>query len=561
MNTLKLRLRYRPKDYWRSDAYQLFKITGGERGWDGYHYPLTLKTVSAGEALRGRKDDIIKICADEGIEIDLERALTSPFADFTAAEVTDDLIQSPFNLDDNQKAAIAEWLKHGIGVANMAVNAGKTATYAAAAAIIKKKYPEARILYFTFMERLVAQVFDELNKFLPGWHITQYGGGGKRDRSGKDIVVSTMAILNKNFRELEQEKFFTSFHALFMDESHHCQSPSAEKIIRASTAFFRFAASDTLKEADPVKFNRIKGFCGPVRWTVTSSTLIESGRSAAPHLYMVDVPEWKGKFRHLEHEAEPGTIAWTLVNNLWTKATYLGPVYELDAHGKVKVKTRKVLKEDRWVTEQVKLTIPTVHSLRMEDGEVVQAPARFTLLDRRYDKAIIRFKERNDLICEWAKYYHSKKWRTVVVATRTPHVLTLETMLSAAIPGFVRSLYGEAGSSARNQAFTWFKRTPGAVLVTPLIKEGVSINEIKAGIIADPVADWEVAKQIIGRFMRQKADNACHITWFIDRQHRIYLKHTADLFDRLDKIEGFTFYHPVTTPDTLTAASVHKGHV
>lgn len=559
--TLKNRLRYRPKDYWRSDAYQLWKITGGERGWDGYHYPLVLKTPSAGETLRGHKDTIVQLCQEENIEIDLERALTSPFASITIEEVTDDLIQAAFTLDLNQKTAILEWLKHGMGIANMAVNAGKTATYAAAAALIKKKFPDARILYFTFTERLVTQVHGELNKFLPGWHITQYGGGGKRDKSGKDIVVATMAILNRNFRDLQREKFFTSFHAIFMDESHHCQAPTAENIIRACSAYFRFAASDTLKEGDPVKFNRIRGFCGPVRCTVTSSQLIEAGRSAAPQLYMVDVPEWKGKFRHLEHEAVPGSIAWTLVNNVWTRATYLGPVYQVDAKGKVKTKTRRVLKDEHWINETVKLTIPTVHRLRMEDGEEVEAPASLTLLDRRYDKAIIRFKERNEMIKAWAQYYHSKKWRTVVVATRTPHVITLETILNEAMPGFVRSLYGKAGSSERNQAFTWLKRTPGAVLVTPLIKEGVSINEIKAGIIADPIADWEFGKQVIGRFMRQKEDNVCYITWFIDRQHRSYLKNTAELMDRLDKIEGFTFYHPVTTPDTIATALVHKGHL
>jgi hypothetical protein len=126
----------------------------------------------------------------------------------------------------------------------------------------------------------------------------------------------------------------------------------------------------------------------------------------------------------------------------------------------------------------------------------------------------------------------------------------------------VRCLTGDASTSQRNEMFGWLKRTRGAVLVTPLIKEGVSINEIRAGVVADVVADWEVAKQIIGRFMRKKdGRNECHITWFVDRQCPIYFKHTAEMMEKLGRIEEFTFYHPVAGPDSIGQALVHRGHL
>lgn len=563
MSELKTRFRYHPKNYFRSDAYQLWKITGGQRGWDGYRYPLQLKTDTAGEMLRGRKQELLGLCQALGFKTNTERCLVSPFKDLKLADIPDDLIEAEFRLDANQRQAVLEWLKNGMGIANMAVNSGKTATFAAAASLIKRHFPDARFLYFTYAERLVKQVMDEMTHFLPNFDITQYGGGGKRDIGGKDMIVATQAILNRNFHWLEQQDFFKSFHALLLDESHHCQSPTAEKVIRASSAYFRLAASDSLKESDPDKFNRIAGLCGPVLCQVTSAELIEQSRSAAPQLYLVDIPAWRGKFRGVSHEAEPGSVAWTLVDNQWVKATYLGPLVELDAKGKPRTKRQRKLQGGEWITEEVPIIIPTFHRLKI-NGIETKVAARFTLLDRRYDKAIIRFKERNELICQWAKYYAEKGWNTVVVATRTPHVLILETLLAPLIPGKVRSLYGEASTPQRNEAFGWFKRTKGAVLVTPLIKEGVSINEIKAGVIADPIADWEVAKQVIGRFMRKKLnndENVCHITWFIDNQHPQFFKNVTDLMGKLEHIEGFTFYHPVAGPDSIDQAYVHHGQI
>lgn len=83
-------------------------------------------------------------------------------------------------------------------------------------------------------------------------------------------------------------------------------------------------------------------------------------------------------------------------------------------------------------------------------------------------------------------------------------------------------------------------------------RAGVSINEIRAGIVADYVADHEAANQIVGRFIRKKkTDNRAHIVWFVDNQHPTYRRGCTAMFRKLEKIDGYTFYHPVTDPSSV----------
>lgn len=557
---LRVDFRYRPLNYFRSDAYQLFIMTDGEKGWDGYRYPLVLKADVGGEILRGRKDELLAFCEEHGYEVDTRRMLPLPYNELTVHDVTDNLIQAPFTLDDSQKKAIVAWLRHGIGVANMAVNSGKTATFASAAALIKRDYPDARFLYFTFSERLVKQVYAAMTSFLPDWHITQYGGGGHRDNTGKDMVVATQAMLNRNFKQLLKEGFFKTFMGLLMDESHHCQSPTAERVIRECPSYFRLGASDTTKKGDPDKWNRILGLCGPIRYTVTSSEMIEAGRSAAPTLYLVDVPSWKGKFRREEHEPKTNSCAWVLKDNAWHEGVYEGPVYKLDEHGDIEYTKRRTLVNNRWESVEIPVTVSGFHRVRF--GSVVEeVPARYTILNRRYDNAVIMFEERNQMIVRWAKHFSDQGKTTLVVATRTPHVIILTSLLIAALGRRVRCLFGEDSSAKRDRTFAWLKEVPGRVLVTPLVKEGVSINELRAGVVADPVADHEVARQIIGRFMRKKeVDNTCEIVWFVDRQHPKLQANVAKLIEHLEQIKGFTFRYPVEGPETVENAHTYHAH-
>ena len=91
------------------------------------------------------------------------------------------------------------------------------------------------------------------------------------------------------------------------------------------------------------------------------------------------------------------------------------------------------------------------------------------------------------------------------------------------------------------------------MLITPLVREGVSINEIRAVIVADYVSDYEVARQIIGRAMRPKkrGSNQAHVVWFWDKQHPQLKRSCHNLFSRLRKMDGYVFHHACGAPETV----------
>jgi len=429
-----------------------------------------------------------------------------------------------------------------------------TACFAGAAALIKSRYPEARFIYITPSERLVRQATHEMKKFLPDFEVGQCGGG-KKQFDAKDMVICTVAMLSRNFNTLLARQWFDTFMGVLYDEAHHSGSPSSIKVLNAIPAFFRLGASDTGKEKDLVRYNNIRGLFGELLNDVKSAPLIESGRLAAPHIYIADVPAWKHRFEDTPYRPVPGSPAYTLMDSEWHKATYAGPVYALDKAGDIKTKQVKQADKDKdgnWNYATEKVTVPGLHRLEVA-GVEMEIESRWCLLDRMYDKAIIQFKSRNALIVEWAKYFHRKKWPCIVVATRTTHVYILEALLKEALPeDHVNILVGEATSKERDEMFEWLKATPGAVLVSPLIKEGVSLNCIRAMIVADSVADIEVARQIIGRAMRvKKEDNRAHVVFIWDRQHPVLSATCKRLFTELEDQDGFTYYHPCAGPETV----------
>ena len=542
--------RFRPDGYHFALSHQRWVVSNGEEGWDGFNYPLSRLNSTTARILRGRKDELIKHAEYEGFELDLNHLLEYPFVELVVDDVPPDIIKADFELDVNQRKCICDWLRAGIGFNKMSVGSGKTATYAGAAAMIKAKYPDARFLYVTPSERLVRQVTFEMRKFLPDFEIGQCGGG-KREFKAKDMVVCTVAMLGKHFEKLKDE-YLSTYIAVLYDEVHHAGSPTSMKILNAIPAYFRLGASDTGKEDDLVRYNNVRGLFGPMLNDVTSAPLISSGRLAVPHIYIVDLPEWQGKFASVPYRPAGDSQAYTLIDGEWVEAVYKGPVYELDAHGKVRTKKVKQAEkdtQDNWIVTEEPVTVPGVHLLEIA-GEELQIESRWCLLNRMYDRAIIRFKARNSLIVEWVRYFHDKKWPTVVVATRTAHVYILEGLLKAALPEeSVRILIGEASPTERDEAFAWLKETPDAVLVTPLVKEGVSVNAIRAMVVADYVSDYEVARQMIGRAMRpKKEDNRAHVVFFWDRQHPVLSKGCRNMFRKLEQMDGFQYCHPCTTP-------------
>lgn len=526
--------KFRPPDFWRSPAYAVWKRTNGKNGWDGY---LSRVRRANGRTcmMRGHRDDLLEELTGQETKLKL---LTSPFQSLVVDDVPDDMLKASFKLDHGQRECIAGMLKHAIGTVRVTVSGGKTAIAFGLFAMIKQTFPQARLLYTTPTERLVNQVYKEGKKFMPHLDISQFGGG-KRDRTGKDIVVTTVASIRANMEELVNEGWLKSFMVIFYDEVHHAGSPSSRAFLERTPAFFRFGASDTVKDErkeDIVKRWEIQGLIGPSRAEIEVSPLIDIGRVAKPHLYLVDVPEWDGRYDEIPHQPELDTPAWCLIDNAWHRGTYKGPAFERDEHG---------YKVDKF-GQKIQLI---GHHLIEVDGEQLDVESRWCLLRRTYDVAVIRNKERNALVVEWAKHYTSQGWPTLIVATRTLHVHILVTLLTDA--GLdVEHLTSEHDTKERDRVFKWLMDEPGRVLVSPLVKEGVSLPELRAGIVADVVASVDLARQIIGRFIRKKptGDNHASITWFVDRQYSSARRNCLKLFDSLERVRGYRYYHPCLGP-------------
>lgn len=362
---------------------------------------------------------------------------------------------------------------------------------------------------------------------------------------------------------------------------HHVAAPTSQKLIMLMPAFFRLGASDTKKEKDAGDVAKIRGLLGPIRYTVPVGVYIDMGRSAKPTIYVVENPAWKDRFSELPHIVKPNTPAWALIDDQWRSGTYVGPVFERDEEGKIKTTIKKqledevdegeVVKEDgttqaikmaRWKEVKVPITVNGYHALQFPgDKQQYEIESTWCLLERVNDRALIRFKERNQLIVDWTHYYSRvRKFPTLVVCTRTLHIYILESLIKKAVgDDRVQILLGDHTSKERDRVFDWFRHTPGGVLISPLVQEGVSINEIRGGVIADYVGDWERANQIIGRFIRKKQDeNEAHITWFFDNQHESLRRGSKRVLNRLFDIRGYTFVHPVLGPETVSKARVYR---
>lgn len=541
---LRYAYRIRPPDYWRSPRYALFKESKGERGWDGYLYPFEVLGKNMGRLMRGHLEDLKNKAPELDIELDLSGVIRRPYEGITAADIPDDIVNDPNPPYPHQVEAVIQWMRAGIGINEITVSGGKTRTFCMAAAVVKVRSPKCRVLYLCSTERLVSQAYKDAKGFLPEWHITQFGGG-KRDNTGADMVVATYAIVGKNFNELRD--WLKTFMILIVDECHHASSPTLEKIIPAVPAFFKFGASDSAKEDDPIRGFKIRGLLGPVLTQVTAGPLIQQQKLAKPTIYIVDDPDWQNEFEDVPQQAEPNTPAWAFMNAEWKKAEYLGPAVERLRNGTPRLDKRG---------EPVQML--NFHRLKFDGGIELDVESRWCLLHRQYDRGIIRYRKRNDLVARWAKYFSNRGKKTLIVATRTLHVLILQAAIEGLIdPKLVRILYSEHSTKERDEAFDWIRSTPGAVLITPLVKEGVSINEINAGIIADYVASEDSAKQLIGRFIRKKPEgeeNSAEVVWFMDRQVPSFRRGCMNLFRDLQQIRGYEFYHPVIEPGSQDLA-------
>ena len=583
------RLRFHPPEYWRSPKYQLWKGTEGREGWDGWTTLVRRVGQDVAWIQRGHQERLTTAAAALSIEINW-KTQRKPFAGLTIDDVPADLIQT-LTLDLDQRTCVLELLSNTFGTVEIPTSGGKTALLFAAALLIRRRYPNARFLYVTPSERLVKQVVTEAGKLAPLLRVSQFGGGVKSE-TGKDLVIATLATLNRNHPRLIESGWYKTFTGLIFDECHHASAPKTKKLISEIPALFRFGASATLKDKSKKDIMRsldIEGAFGPARHRSTMAPLIEIGRVAKPYLYLVDQQDWTDKFEALPYNVSKNTSAWCLLPDLgWVKGTYAGPVYQRDLDDRLvrdggERKTYAgwkkacavlhpecIFKGDtadgsavadgevvgEWGGSKGAVGEPVVFPNRhtiLINGEEHEVESKWCLLHRQHDEGVIRFKQRNQFVVEWVQHFVAQGWPTLVIATRSLHVLILEALLARVGLTEVRTLMGEDSSKKRDETFAWLIAAPGRVLISPLVKEGVSIPELKAGVIADYIGTADVAHQMLGRFIRHKpaGGNEAHVVLFIDRQTTAMRRGSLGLIKELEKTRGFNFYWPCGGPSAV----------
>jgi len=535
LQILRGRFRFRPDGYWRSLRYQLYVSTDGEKGWDGYIYPLN-KKHGVWSVRRGRLDDVIDYCEEEGIECDLDDLFERPFQGLKATQVPDDLLVAAFKLDDHQRQCVASLLAAQVGRIKVTVSGGKTEIFLACAAMLRRRWPKTRVLYVVPSERLVKQVYERASTSLAGVRTSQYGGGVKDDTG--ELVVATAAMIHRN--RATNVAWLKTFTAVLCDECHYAASDSWQVMLDNLRAVWRFAASDSHKENDDTGATVLLGLFGPILHTVTTGDMLELDRIAEPHVHFIRNKGWRGKFNGVPHVPEPDTRAWMYDADTggFKKSTFLRYAPVLDEEG-----------EEEWIFKKGQLcpsTQPGIYEVMPEGAaEPVNCAGKWLLLERAYDRAITSFKERNAEVVQAAVSFSAKGWPSLVVATRTLHAYILTTSLVKVLgEDKVQALMGDATSKERDIAFEWLKATPGSVLVSSLVKVGVSINEIRAGVVADHIADHEVFNQIVGRFIRKKEDtDKAHIVVFDDIQHNGMAQNSRALARWASKASGYVVHN------------------
>ncbi len=547
---------YRPDRYWMSPKYQAYKrhqdkiaaakasgqvslaqsLEQASVGWDGF-VRLMVKFPVAEPTMVTRRGHLMAIrerCAEFGYSVDESGLIPNAFSHLTIDDIPDDLLAVELDRDqwEIQKRCMLAWLINGMARNQVTVSGGKTITFCAAAAMVKRRYPKSRIIYLTPTERLVNQVTTEARRLLPGWSITQFGGG-VADNTGADMVVCTWAMLHSRYKTLVHQRWFETFNTVLIDECQSATGKTAQRVLLTVPAYFRFAASDTAREDSPNLQMELQGLCGGISERVQTIELIQLDRIAAPTIEVIKCPAWRRKFAGLGSEPEIGSKAHALVGGAWYSGVYAGPAFELNKDG-----TPKRGKDAKLIVR------PGFHKLNV-DGELIDIESSWCILNRRYDQAITAFKHRNELVADRAAKYSKQGWPTLVIATRTLHVLLLEAYIKKMLPAdMVRILYSAHDREERDDTFLWLKSTPGAVLISPLVKVGVSINELTAGVIADYVADWELARQLIGRFIRKKPGNQpneAFISMFEELQHPAYHAGSKRLIAKLQGVSGFNW--------------------
>jgi superfamily II DNA or RNA helicase len=384
-------------------------------------------------------------------------------------------------LRDFQEYTIKELLKNNGGLAALATNAGKTACIAG---VIKSLIAqEKKVMVVVMRSDLQRQIKADLEQML-GLSI---GVITPKEKELQDVSVAMVQTLDRVLSRLDNETdkgkdidifdYIQQVDAIIIDEVHHATSDSYEKIFQLNNRALRFGFSGTIPEDTCIEGLHIREQLGEVVCRVSNKELIEKGISATPKITFV---EYETDFAGSGLEA----VKIAARKSSMIKGKFSVPTY-----------TNKVR---HWVLDYA-------INKNKEYWEILKK-----LVEKYKNESVI-------IMVDWKEFADN-----------------LSAFLN--IPVF----YGETKTKERIQLIQDFKdRKIKHLIVTSVLDEGLSIDQIQVIILATCGSSPRQFLQRLGRGLRKKVgENILTLIDFCRYGHK-YLLEPSKKRLALWKKEGF----------------------
>ncbi|MBU1082805.1 MAG: DEAD/DEAH box helicase [Spirochaetes bacterium] len=269
------------QNYERTDAYQLYLMTNGKRGWDGKRrlYRTTRDGVVFPAGLASR---VIRRLKAKGIAVDLQSPFNSPGLSLWPAFAASVKLNGIEELRPYQKRALLACLEKGRGVLDLATNAGKTEV---AASLIQALGHPQTLWVCCGTVKLARQTRERLETRLD--LPVGIAGGGELE-FGSIVVGMPRTLQTKP----EVQPFMDEAELVIIDECHHAASKTVSDVLkRCSNAYRRIGLSGTPFKRQDNQNIVVEGLIGPTICKVTNDYLIKGGYSANPFVFIHTINE------------------------------------------------------------------------------------------------------------------------------------------------------------------------------------------------------------------------------------------------------------------------------
>lgn len=261
--TLAEMLRFRPKNYWHSTAYQ-------KKKWDGWQYFFNIKN---GIFLTGLLPEVKLVLKKLNVEYTVVDNRGST-VNWTHKDIGQDFLKpwfpdgmNPFELHDYQPDLVNQCIKYNRGIVKAPTGAGKTFVLVS---LLKCLPPKTPTLFVTKNAQLVHQNWEEMKL----WGIENLGRWYDKYKEPNYVMCVTNHV--KTFASIE--KLLPKFKVLIVDEVHDCMSDVPVEAYRKMTnACVRVGISATPFKYDKKKIDLVhkwslKGHFGPIFKTTTTES-------------------------------------------------------------------------------------------------------------------------------------------------------------------------------------------------------------------------------------------------------------------------------------------------